>query len=272
MSFQVELADFRGPLDLLLYLVRRHELAVNELPLQPIAEQFWRGVEEAAAADLDEAAEFLDLASTLIEIKSRCILPRVEEEVLEELGDPAHNLVARLLEYKRFRDVASMLEERSRQWQRRHTRTSNDAPRSSWASGDDQPVQGLELWDLVSAYVRLQAANSRQTGASIVFDETPIHVYMARIRDDLVQRQRISLGQLFTMGMHKSAMIGVFLAILELVRHHSVRTEQEGVHGEIWLSPGERFDPHMDFAALSRDNLEQTPTPPAVSDTSPLPR
>ena len=77
---------------------------------------------------------------------------------------------------------------------------------------------------------------------SITLDDTPIHIYMGRIHDRLKQRRQLRFSEMFEPGMHKSAMVGIFLAILELVRHHDVRTEQIGDHGDIQILPGENFD------------------------------
>src|SRR5688572_9647103 len=116
MDFRVELDSFRGPLDLLLYLVRKHEMEITDIPISVIAEQYLAHLDVLTALDVNAVGDFLDLASSLIEIKSRLVLPRggEEEEVWE---DPRHELVERLLEYKKYKDAASMIEERSRDWQ-----------------------------------------------------------------------------------------------------------------------------------------------------------
>jgi segregation and condensation protein A len=181
-----------------------------------------------------------------MEIKSRQVLPRGGEET-EDLDDPREELVERLLMYKQYRDAASMLEEQSRRWQQHLPRLADDLPprRIEPAS---QPIQELELWDLVSAFGRIVRDSQVVQQASIVYDDTPIHVHMQRIHQRLVTEGRACFAQLFTPRMHKSALIGVFLAILELVRHHSVRTEQEDGHGEIWILPGEAFGQSLDLS------------------------
>ena len=118
MDFRVDLELFRGPLDLLLYLVRKHEVEIVDIPIAPIAEQFLEYLAVLEQLDVNAAGDFLDMASTLIEIKSRMVLPR-GGEVEDELADPREQLVERLLEYKKFKDAASMLDERGREWQRR---------------------------------------------------------------------------------------------------------------------------------------------------------
>ena len=246
MSFRVALDIFRGPLDLLLYLVRKHELDILDIPVATIAQQFLAYLEVLQELDVNAVGDFIEMASTLLEIKSRLALPAGEEES-EEVEDPREELVERLLEYKKFRDAASLLEEQGRAWQEHLPRLANDLPpRRIDPAG--QPIQEVELWDLVSAFGRI-VRDSRVTQArNIVYDDTPIHVYMQRIHQRLVQDRRAAFSQMFYPGMHKTAMIGVFLSILELVRHHSVRTEQEDLHGEIWILPGEVFSESLDLS------------------------
>src|SRR5690606_35779852 len=215
MSFRVDLPIFRGPLDLLLYLVRKHELDVAEIPLAHIADQYCEYLEVLEQLDVDAVGDFLEVAATLLEMKSRLVLPQVEETA-DLIEDPRDELVHRLLEYKRFRDAASMLEERSRQWQQHYPRLANDVPPREQRLAS-QPIHEVELWDLVSAFGRVIRDSRAARPSSIVYDDTPIHVHMQKIHARLVEHGRVSFSEMFTAGMHKSAMIGVFLAILELV-------------------------------------------------------
>ena len=121
-----------------------------------------------------------------------------------------------------------------------------------------QPIQEVELWDLVSAFGRIVRDNRVLQPSNIVYDETPIHVHMERIHEQLTSCGQASFSEMFAPGMHKSAMIGVFLAILELVRHHSIRTEQRDLHGEIFILPGEHFREEISLADV--DNYGHAPT------------
>jgi segregation and condensation protein A len=259
MSFRIDLDVFRGPLDLLLYLVRKHEVEVTEIPVAAIAEQFLAYLEILVQLDVNDAADFIEMASTLVEIKSRMVLPRGGEET-EELEDPREELVERLLMYKKYRDAASILDERSRQWQQRLPRLADDLPPRR-VEPAMQPIQEVELWDLVSAFGRIVRDSQVVQPASIVYDDTPIQVHMERIHERLIRDGRASFSEMFGPGMHKSSMIGVFLAILELVRHHSVRTEQEDLHGEIWILPGEAFHEYLDLS-----NVDNYGAPPPEAD------
>jgi segregation and condensation protein A len=238
MRFRIELDAYCGPMDLLLYLVRQEELDVTDLPIARVTEQFLDYLAVLAQIDLNAVGDFLDMASTLIEIKSRSVLPG-EEEVEQELEDPRQDLVRRLLEYKQYRDAASVLEERSRQWSERFPRIAHDAPDRRTSPGD-QPIQQVELWDLVSAFGRVLKAKQAPRGPqSIRYDETPIHVYMQRIDRRVRHEGQVAFTAFFESAVHKSALVGMFLAVLELVRHQHLRAAQPALFGEIWLEPGE---------------------------------
>jgi len=244
MRFRVDLDTFRGPMDLLLYLVRKHEIEITDLPIALITDQYLQHLTVLEQLDVNAVGDFLEMASTLIEIKSRMVLPRAGE-VEDELEDPREELVQRLLQYKKYKDAASILEERSRQWQQHYPRLADDLP-SRRMDLADQPIHEVELWDLVSAMGRIMREHRATRPSSIVYDETPIHIYMKAIHDRLVRDGRMAFSEMFEPGMHKSAMIGVFLAILELVRHRHVLAEQNQLHGEIWILPSERFSPVFD--------------------------
>ena len=255
MDFRIDLDTYRGPLDLLLYLVRKHEVEIVDLPISAIAQQYIEYLEVLQELDVNAAGEFLDMASTLAEIKSRLVLPHGGEEV-EKLDDPREELVERLLEYKKYKDAASILDEQGRQWQQRFPRLANDLPPRR-TDLESQPIHEVELWDLVSALGRLMRDRQRVAPTNIVYDDTPIQVYMQRIHERLLAQRQAAFSELFAPGMHKSAMVGMFLAILELVRHHSVRTEQSDPHGEIWVLPGEAFSADLQLEQV--DNYERPP-------------
>jgi len=236
--FRVQLDIYRGPVDLLLYLVREEELDATDIAIAAVTEQFLSHIAVLEQIDVNAVGDFLEMASCLIEIKSRMVLPG-EEEIQAELEDPRQELVRRLLEYKQYRDVASMLEERSREWSDRFPRLASDVP-SRPLSIDRQPIERVELWDLVSAFGRVLKEKHAASGPeNIRYDETPIHIYMRRIDERLRQEGRIGFTAFFDDVVHRSALVGMFLAVLELVRHHHALASQPELFGEIWLEPGE---------------------------------
>ncbi len=263
MDFRIDLETYRGPLDLLLYLVRKHEVDVVDIPIALVTGQYIAYLEVLEALDVNAVGEFLEMASMLVEIKSRMVLPHGSEESTP-IEDPRNQLVEQLLEYKKYKDAASMLEERSRQWQKHFARVADDLPPRRVDPGEQQ-IKEIELWDLVSAFGRVMKDSRVAKPSSIVYDDTPIHVHMQRIHQRLLEHGRVSFSEMFDAGSHKSSLIGVFLAILELVRHHSVRTDQVEGHGEIWILPGDRFDPSLNLANVdeyvARDLAEEERPP-----------
>ncbi len=263
MSFRVQLQTYRGPMDLLLYLVRRHEVDILNLPIAPITHQFLEYLTILEELDVNAVGDFVEVASLLIEIKSRSTLPSVEEEE-ETWEDPREDLVARLLEYKKYKDVSTMLEERGRAFQQSYSRLANDLP-TRRVSPSEQPIREVELWDLVSALGRIIRTNERAPETNIVYDDTPIQTHMRSIHAMLAERGKISMTEVLSSGMPKSVIIGLFLAILELVRHHSVEAQQLAGEGEIWIERGENFAKTLELA--DRHDLEQTPGTPPVSSS-----
>ncbi len=249
MDFRIDLDIFRGPMDLLLYLVRKHEVEVVDISVAKITDQYLEHLAVLERLDVNAVGDFVDVASTLIELKSRMVLPNAGEEVDEDIDRAHEDLVRRLLQYKQFRDAASILEERGRLWQDRYPRTANDLPprRPDIA---EQPIREVELWDLVSAFGRIVRDSATAGPSSIVYDDTPIHVFMTRIHEGVGRHQRLAFSELFEAGMHKSTRIGVFLALLELARDHHVRAEQNDLFGEIWILPGSNFGEPLDLSRV----------------------
>ena len=253
MDFRVDLDSFRGPLDLLLYLVRKHEVEIVDIPIALITDQYLKHLSVLEQLDVNSVANFLTVASTLIEIKSRMVLPR-SDEIEDEMEDPRQELVQRLLEYKKFRDASSILEERSRIWQQQFSRQDNDLPPRQ-RNLAEEPIHEVELWDLVSAFGLIIRDTEASKPSNIVYDETPIHVYMEKIHARLLKRGQLAFRDLFQPEMHKSTLVGIFLAILELVRFKKIRLEQNTLFGEIWLLPCADSSEPLDLSNV--DNYEQ---------------
>ncbi|MEL6897680.1 MAG: ScpA family protein, partial [Planctomycetota bacterium] len=202
--FRVDLPAYRGPMDLLLYLVRRHELDLNRLPLARLIQQYNDYLEVLQQLDLAGVGDFIDFASSLIELKSQSVLPQIvddeEEEIVEDSQD---GLVMRLLEYKKVRDAAAVMEEMRSRWQHRYARVADDLPTRRIDPGS-QPIAELQLWDLVSAFGRIMRESAGPPPTEVTYDETPIHIYMQQIHHQLVAHPSVPLMDFVTPGVHKS--------------------------------------------------------------------
>lgn len=238
MQFRVQLDMFSGPLDLLLYLVRKHEVDISNIPVARVTDQFLEHTAVLEQIDVDAVGDFLDLASTLIEIKSQMVLPQQQAEDEDEVEDPRQELVQRLLEFKKYRDAAQLLEERGREWQERFPRSANELPPRSQKEQLPE-IAGVELWDLVSAFGRvLRDKLAKPEVASIKYDDTPIHVYMRQIDQRVRAEGSVAFFDLFPEAVHKSTLVGMFLALLELVRYRYALAHQSQRYGDILIEPG----------------------------------
>ncbi|MGE5194484.1 MAG: segregation and condensation protein A [Deltaproteobacteria bacterium] len=238
MDYRVDLDAFSGPLDLLLYLVRHQEVDILNLPIADITARFLEFLEVLQVLDLDLVGDFVVMASSLIEIKSRMALPGPEEppELVEPDEDPRADLVRQLLEYKRFKDASRLLEEQAAEWQQRYPRLSDDRPRGGNDPSRDL-IKEVELWDLVSALSRVLRKNTDSSPSTVVYDDTPIGVYAERIKARVLAEQRVTFSSFFAGTNSRSRIIGIFLALLELLRHHRFRAEQPQDYHEIWILP-----------------------------------
>lgn len=255
VDYRVQLDAFEGPLDLLLYLIRRAEVDVTDIPIATIADQYMAYLSAIERIDIDLAGEFLVMAATLMEIKSRMLAPAAPpEEASETEGqrprsseDPRADLVRQLLAYRKFRDAGDALEHRRAEWERRfpnaRAAVDDEALRSAIeAQASDLELEDIHLVDLIEAFGRIMATVNldRMGDHRVVYDDTPIELHAEDILDRL-RRERneggrgaMALPAIFT-GRTRSEMIGLFLAVLELVRRRAVRVTQDEPGAAIML-------------------------------------
>jgi segregation and condensation protein A len=232
MDYAVRQDTFHGPLDLLLYLVKKEEVDILEVRIASLADEFLVFLQTLREIDIEWVAEFLVLAATLMEIKSRSLIPVDAEEIDEtDETDPRANLVRELLEYRRTKDAAAALEEMAGRTAMHFVRIPVAEP----AAPGQVAVKAVELWDLVSAFARLMRETQSAEAQTLVQDDTPQHVYEAWVREQVERAGRVSFRELFAPPHHRGRLIGLFLAVLELVKVHAIGLVQELPFAEIWL-------------------------------------
>jgi len=231
MGYAVQLDAFHGPLDLLLYLVKKEEVDILEVPIARLADQFLAYLLTLREIDVELAGEFLVLAATLMEIKARSLIP-VEEETSGNVNeaDPRANLVKELLEYRKYKDSAAALDELAGLNAMRFPRIHREEP----VAGQVQ-VKAVELWDLVSAFARLMRETQATQVQTLAVDDTPQYVYEAWVKEQVERAGRLNFRDIFTPPHHRSRLIGLFLAVLELIKTHAIGLDQEVPFAEIWL-------------------------------------
>ena len=271
-AFQVDLDFYHGPLDLLVVLVRQQEIDVLELMIGEITRRYIDCCELQGSIDIEDVGDFLILASSLMETKSRQLLPRVEETEIEiEADETKQELVRQLLEYRRFREAATLLGERAIQQQRRLARQASDLSNAA-KDPTKQPIRELELWDLVSAFSRLMRENIVPVTDTVEKDPTPLPVYMSRLEALILAAGEggITFRDLLGTTNAKPQIIGKFLATLELIKGRRVWVEFDPVTEEILF-----FPPREEPLAYGDDSENMTMAdnnvPPDVMISEPVP-
>lgn len=218
-EYRVNLEMYNGPLDLLLYLIRRDEVDIHDIPIVSITEQYLAYVDMLKALDPNLAGEFLVMAATLIEIKSRFLLPAEEapdagEDDLEI--DPRADLVRQLLQYKAFKDAAGDLRMAGELQALKHTRQPGHVNLGDEKETDLEEVQ---IWDLFDAFRGvMDAIGKRPQNHEVIYDDTPVELHAEDILDRLRRDGAMSFEQIFEGRELRSEIIGLFLALLELIR------------------------------------------------------
>ena len=232
-DYRVKTDSYSGPLGLLLYLIRRDEIDIYDIPVAEVARQYVLYVEMLQDIDPNVAGEFLIMVTVLMELKSKMLLPRpeMEEEEEEDFGDPRLELVRQLLEYKRFKDASVILSERadqqSEKWPRSPAKLKPDAP-------SEVDIEDVQIWDLVRAFNKvMQSIGANAATHDVVFDDTPISLHADDILDRIGREGgTIRFDRIFE-GRRRPEMVGLFLALLELMRQHRVRVKQENPFDQI---------------------------------------
>ncbi len=250
---RIHLDAFDGPLDLLLHLIRKAEVEITDIPIAEIAEQYMRHLAESAHVDIDAAGEFLLMAATLMEIKSRVLTraaapKRDEAEGGDQRGepgeDPRSELVRQLLAYKQHRDAADALAARRTLWERRFTaaRAAHDREALLEATRErtSLDLSDLTIGDLAASYATaLQRVDLDRLGehhVSIEQDDTPIELHQADILHRIAESHGLSLRELFS-GRRRSEIVGMFIALLELVRERRVTVATAPDAEDVSLAP-----------------------------------
>lgn len=250
MEYRVELDVYNGPLDLLLYLIKRDELDIYDIPIARITDSYMsyismlKELSKDQGLDINVAGDFLVMAATLMEIKSAMLLPKApataggESSAAAELADPRFELVQKLLEYKRFKDAAMALQKQQELHQQRFPRV----PASRDEKSDEPPPVDLEevqVWDLLTAFTSLmkELGTRKPRYHEVIYDDTPIDLHAADIEDRLSREGRLSLRLLLEGRKSRSEMIGVFLALLELIREKKILVQQEDDSVDIRIDP-----------------------------------
>jgi segregation and condensation protein A len=236
-SYGVKLELFEGPLDLLLFLIRKDEIDIYDIPIADITRQFLSYVEIIQGLNLELAGDFVVMAATLMRIKSRMLLP-ADPDAEEEEGDPREELVRRLLEYQQFKDVAGWLEDQQEAFRDVYYRGASVGVNDLREEEEEEGFRPVSMFELLSAFKRAMDMVPKVNVHQVAEMEVSSEERMNFVLDVLSQRGQVPFFELIA-GAQRIVVVVTFVAILELMKELKVFVKQVGSDGEIWVYPRE---------------------------------
>ena len=232
-GYDIQLENFEGPLDLLLHLIKKNEMDISDIPIAAVTEQYLGILDAMKTLNLDIAGEFLLMAATLLHIKSKMLLPSiVEDETEEEEEDPRAELVRRLLEYQKYKDISETLEARPLLGRDLFTRA---APEPEVLEEAETGFVAVGLFDLLAALRDVLEEKPGELVHEVNMEQLSVTDRINAILTGLQGKESVAFLDLFSDGIKRSEIIVTFLALLELVKMRMVRFMQNTHHGTIWL-------------------------------------
>jgi segregation and condensation protein A len=278
-DYRVNLDIFAGPLDLLLYLVRKEEVDIYDISIAKITDQYIQYIEILKSLDIDMAGDFLVMAATLMQIKSAMLLPKAEPESgllgEDDLDDPRAELIRQLLEYKKFKDAANLLNAAADEQQGRFPRPGTIVEQLKPTAEPELDIEQVSIWDLLEAFDSVCKATGTIGDISRITDDTPIDLYQIEILHRLQTEGSLTFERVFEARNNRLALVGLFLALLELIREKLVWVEQQNA-SSIYLraltdEPAEQAVQKAIIAAEADNDkpaqaVQQKPPPLTISE------
>ncbi len=234
MGYEVKLDIFEGPLDLLLYLIRKNEIDIYDIPIALITEQYLEHIEMMRSLNLDVAGEYLVLASTLLLIKSKMLLP-VQEDVIEgeeDEADPRSDLVKQLLEYQVFKEAAMELDQRPL-LERDVFKRGYPADDRNAGNGNEEIDVELSIFELVEAFHRIISTLDKTEPMEIDVEKMSLTERINEIMIKLTEKKRLTFTELLGEQSNRKMLLYTFLAIVELMKLRMIRVYQASPFGVI---------------------------------------
>jgi segregation and condensation protein A len=234
------LGDFEGPLDLLLFLIRKNEVSIYDIPISEITEQYLEFLALATKVDLDNITEFYVMATTLLYVKSRMLLP-VDVDLDEDLEDPRTELVEKLIEYQKYKKFSELIEEKEREseWVLERKKKQRVLPFPE----DDDLWRKLDIWDLLKAFSSIMSSLSSERIIDL-YEEVSINEKISLINELLETKREFNFTELIVRADSVMDIACAFLAILETVKARRIVIYQNRMFGDIRIRSAEEVESH----------------------------
>ena len=247
----VHLSNFDGPLDLLLHLIKKHEVDIYDIPIALITKQYLEYLELMIEINLDTVGEFLVMAATLIHIKSRALLPRPDPKQDDAEEDPREALIRRLLEHQKFKAAAELLHDReiarSAQWQR------PDNVVNEVVGSAPEPEVEIDLFSLMAAFRQVLERAKKRPKVMLPPEQIPIESRISQLLERLSETDACGFEDLFEDVQTRSGMVVTFLALLEMIRLKLIRVFQQANFGAIRVYKRAQLDGAPTFQGMTHE-------------------
>ncbi|OED36559.1 hypothetical protein AB834_02985 [PVC group bacterium (ex Bugula neritina AB1)] len=230
MTYKVSLDQFEGPLDLLLHLIKKDKIDIYDIPISRLLDQYLEYISLMKILDIDVTAEFLVMIATLMLIKSKMLLPKIDEEQEEE--DPRTDLVEQLKGRQVYKELRAFLEQQEKDQRGVFSRGYND----SMLLGEKEQIYSVSLFDMVELFDALLKKKKRLEPYSLPSEEISIEICMEGLLSKLDNQKEYVFESLFTKSDTGEYWVGMFLGLLELVRLKNIKIVQQKIFGPIVLS------------------------------------
>ena len=232
--YEVKIDIFEGPMDLLLYLIRKDELDVYDIPIAHITKHYLAFLNQLHLLDIEHASDFMLMAATLMRIKSQMMLPREEiEQYQGEDGDLREELIRRLMEYQQFKELAEWLEEQKSN--RGDVFLSNQGIGKTNLEDDDDPkLSAVNLFDLLNAYKFALDTIPIEKVHEVFSEQISVEECVELIVKSLEAHERIRFADVIQ-GRNKNGVVSTFVGMLELLKAQRVRVQQSRPFDDIWI-------------------------------------
>ena len=232
MSYKINIDNFQGPLDLLLFFIQRDKLDIYDIPISKITNDFLKYISYLNKMNIDVGADFIYMASLLMNIKSKMLLPNDIIDDDEEI-DPREDLVLKLIEYKKYKDISNELSNLMDDYSLTHKTIIQDD--NSIDSDDQFFNQEFDLYDIIKIYADLINNIEDKNDYQLHFEEISVSDQINFVRDILKNKKKITFSELIKKFNNKIFLIYTFIAILEMIKNREIKIEQKEIFSDIYI-------------------------------------
>ena len=232
MSYKININDFEGPLDLLLFFIQRDKLDIYDIPFSKISNDFLDYISVLNNMDIDIGSEFIYMASILMKIKSKMLLPKIDSDI-DEIVDPRHDLALKLIEYKKFKDISKHLSHMNDDYIHRHNTAIIENYKNIDSINNNFDIGKVNLYDIIKTYSHLIAKIPDNNLYELDSEKFSVINQIGLIKKRVKNKKRILFSSIIKLIKSRGYIVCTFIAILEMIKNKEIKIEQKNPFSEI---------------------------------------